>query len=133
VANWRREREGVAVHVLPETAIVALCELDRVRLGSTIWEAGIAARDLCVKCSRRMLWATAATIRVTENLATVAEREAAREALRGLQRVVPVGETRNLITYARACLASGALTGAHESVKRWRANMRAIGVFVQDD
>jgi hypothetical protein len=32
-----------------------------------------------------------------------------------------------------SCLARGDLTGAHESARTWRANMRAIGIFGQDD
>ena len=133
MANWRREDQGTSVHVIVETAAVALCELGRDRLGPTIWDAGIAAPDLCVTCSRKTLDATNQAVRLTERVASDAELEAAKDSLRALLRLVPEGVTRDLIVYARACIVRGDKKGAHESVRTWRANMRALGVFGQDD
>jgi hypothetical protein len=61
-----------------------------------------------------------------------AEFVLAKDALRSLQRMVPDGRVRDLIMYARACIVRGDKKGAHESVRRWREHMRAIGVLPQD-
>jgi hypothetical protein len=111
---------------------VALCEIDRGNLGPTIWEAAEAAPELCVPCSRKILALTNEAIRLTETIRSNAERELGKEALRSLQHVVPDGEIRDLVLYARACLVRGDLAGAQESLKRWRANMRSIGVLPQE-
>jgi hypothetical protein len=132
VANWRRERAGPTVHVVVDAAPFTLCGHERESLGPTIWEAGEAASDLCVACSREMLALSNEAVRLTENITSNPERELAREALRALQGVVPDGEIRDLVLYARACIVRGDLSGAHESVNRWRANMRSIGVLPQE-
>lgn len=131
------------MHLLPEGAEIALCGRDRVEFGATVWDAGAAAPDLCRECSVRMLALTDDAVEMTAT--AMAERtrekttedytriyETAKDALRGLARVVPAGATADLVIYARACLVRGDPAHAYESLRTWRANMRAIGVFAAD-
>jgi hypothetical protein len=133
VANWRREKSALSVHVLIDGAATALCELDRSELGATLWDTGDAARDLCRGCSRTILAAATLAIATTERISSTAELETAKQTLRALTRTVPESVTRDLVLYARACLVRGDPKGAHDALRRWRANMRAIGVFGEDD
>jgi hypothetical protein len=80
-----------------------------------------------------MLGATNIAIGATERITSERELETAKEVMRTLTRMVPDGVTRDLVIYARACVVRGDTKGAHEAVTTWRANMRAIGVFGQDD
>ena len=132
MANWRRERATPTIHVLVEAASFTLCGQERESLGSTIWDEGAAATDLCLACSRATLAATNDAVRLSERIATEAELVLAKDALRSLQRMVPDGRIRDLIMYARACVARGDKKGAHESVKRWREEMRTLGVLPQE-
>jgi hypothetical protein len=75
------------------------------------------------------LEATNIAIVATERITPEHELGTAKEAIRALARMVPDGVTRDLVIYARACVVRGDTKGAHEAVKTWRANMRAIGVF----
>jgi hypothetical protein len=129
VANWRRERSRATVHVVVEAAPFTLCGEERETLGPTIWDAIVAAPDLCVSCSREILALTSEAVRLTEKITSNPERELAKEALRALQRVVPDGVTRDLVIYARACVVRGDLSGAHESLKTWREQMQALRVL----
>jgi hypothetical protein len=129
MANWRRERTAPTVHVVVEAAPFTLCGQERESLGPTVWDEGVAAPDLCVACSRAMLAATDDAVRLTECITSEAELVLAKDAIRSLQRVVPEGHIRDLIMYARACIVRGDKKGAHDSVTRWREQMRAIGVL----
>jgi hypothetical protein len=133
VANWRRERTDPTVHIVVEAAPFTLCGQERESLGATVWDEGAAARDLCRTCSLALLAATNEAARLGERITSEAELVLAKDALRGLQRMVPDGRIRDLIMYARACIVRGDKKGAHESVTRWRDEMRAIGIFGQDD
>jgi hypothetical protein len=133
VANWRREQRGTRLHLLPEAGQAALCGTDRADLGVIVYDTGsLQASNVCDDCSHKVLERTDDAIRLTARITSDAELEKAKDALRALVRVVPEGVTRDLVVYARACVVRGDLTGAHVSVKRWRAQMRAIGVFGQD-
>jgi hypothetical protein len=132
MANWRRERTAHTVHIVVEAAPFTLCGQERESLGPTIWDEGAAATDLCLTCSRAMLAATNDAVRLSERIASEAELVLAKEALRVLQRMVPDGRIRDLIMYARACIVRGDKKGAHDSVKRWREEMRTLGVLPQE-
>lgn len=82
---------------------------------------------------RSVLSATTIAIAATEKITSDRERDTATQAIRVLARRVPEGVTRDLVVYARACVVRGDTKGAHDSLKTWRANMRAIGIFGQDD
>lgn len=132
LANWRRERADPTVHIVVEAAPFTLCGQERETLGATIWDEGAAARDLCRTCSLALLAATNEAARLGERITSEPELVLAKDALRGLQRMVPDGRIRDLIVYARACIARGDKKGAHDSVKRWRESMCVIGVFARE-
>lgn len=120
------------VHVTPDAA-PGLCGIERELLGATVWDAGAAAPDLCRDCSNKTLASTNIAIAATAHLTYEREHDAAKQAMSSLVRVVPEGTTRDLVIYARTCLVRGDAKGAYDSLWTWRANMRSIGVFGQDD
>ena len=55
--------------------------------------------------------------------------ELAKAAARDLVSAIPAGETRDLVMYARACLAPNGIADARDALRTWRSNMRATGIL----
>lgn len=83
-----------------------------------VYEAEVAAPDICTPCSAELL-------AVTDD----ALAKLSRDALRELVRLLPPGGHADRVIYARACAARNDLGEAGRSLRLWREEMQALGVL----
>lgn len=134
VATWRRTSDG-QVHVLIEPASIARCGTSARELGEPLREVGLPVCEGCVHALLHDLNDTEAVLRDLSSdgtRGTDAARAHGRAAVGFLLQTVPDGPTRGLLTQAETLIGSDPVE-AHNRLRQWRANMRAIGVFPRQD
>lgn len=123
MASWRRARDTNAIHVTPDAG-PALCGIDYQLLGRIVYEPHRVAANLCRACAGKLLAATDDAL-----AAVAAHRTDARQLMREVLRLTPGGEHGDLLIQAREQFVRGDPEGAEDSLRRWREQMRALGLL----